>query len=58
MEGPCSHFHVIRLQDDAALIAPIVVQGQDQVLEAQAHVRLIPSRYSWAALADDFGLGK
>jgi hypothetical protein len=35
-----------------------MVQGQDQVLKTQAHVRLIPSRYSRAALADDFGLGK
>jgi hypothetical protein len=35
-----------------------MVQGQDQVLETEAHARLILLRYSRAALADDFGLGK
>src|SRR5690349_14418565 len=35
VEGPRSHFHVVRLQDRAALRAPIVMKRQDQVLKAQ-----------------------
>jgi predicted extracellular nuclease len=34
MECPRPHLHVIGLEDDAALFAPIVVERQDQVLEA------------------------
>ena len=34
MEGPRPHLHVIGLQDDAALLAPIAMQGEDQILEA------------------------
>ena len=36
VERPRPHLHVVGLQDDAALRAPIVVERQDQVLEAQA----------------------
>jgi hypothetical protein len=50
MEGPCPHFHVIGLQDDAALIAPIAMQGEDQVLEAEAHSCGFPYRNDFAGL--------
>ena len=33
MEGAGAHLHVVGLQDDAALLAPELLQGQDQVLE-------------------------
>src|SRR5260221_1596064 len=36
MEGPRPHLHVIGLEDHAPLRAPIMVQGEDQVLETQA----------------------
>ena len=35
MQGAGPHLHVMRLQDQAAAIAPIAVQRQDQVLERQ-----------------------
>ena len=42
VKGARPHLHVIGLQDDAALIAPIAMEGQDQVLETKAHVAGIP----------------
>ena len=35
MEGPRAHLHVIGLQEHAALRAPISMQREDQVLEAE-----------------------
>ena len=33
MKSPRSHFHVVRLQNDATPIRPILLQGEDQSLE-------------------------
>ncbi len=33
MEGTGANFHVIRLEYHAALLGPVLLQGQDQVLE-------------------------
>src|SRR3546814_12284173 len=35
VEGASAHFHVIGLQDHAALPSPIGMQGQDQILEGK-----------------------
>src|SRR4029077_5891794 len=35
MQGPCPNLDVVRLQDHAALRAPIVVQLQDQALKRE-----------------------
>ena len=34
VEGAGAHFHVVGLQDQAALACPVILQGQDQVLKA------------------------
>ena len=36
MEGAGADLHVVGLQDDAALVRPVVVQRQDQPLEGAA----------------------
>src|SRR6185503_4439672 len=36
VESPGSHLHVIGLEDDAPLRAPVMMEREDQVLEAQA----------------------
>src|SRR5678816_148036 len=36
VESPRPHFHVIGLQDHAALRTPVTVEREDEVLEAQA----------------------
>jgi hypothetical protein len=33
MEGAGTHFHVVGLQDDAALLRPKPLQGKDEALE-------------------------
>ena len=33
MEGAGAHRHVVGLQDDAALVGPVALQRQDQVLK-------------------------
>ena len=33
MKGAGAHLHVVRLQDDAAVVGPIALQRQDQPLE-------------------------
>ena len=40
MEGAGSHFHVIGLQDDAALLCPETLQGQDQSLEGTPGIHM------------------
>ena len=41
MECSSADFHVVRLQDQAAIVSPVIVQGQDQPLEraGRLHVR-------------------
>ena len=46
MESPRPHLHVVRLEDDAALRAPIAMEREDQVLEAQAQFER--PRASWS----------
>src|SRR5215212_5811793 len=58
MEGPCPHLHVIRLEDHAALIAPIAVEREDQVLEAQAQAKWPRLDFVQAALAAGPANGK
>ena len=36
VKRPCAHFHVVRLQDDAASFCPVLLELQNQVLKAQA----------------------
>jgi hypothetical protein len=35
MKRPGPHPHVVRLQDDASLRAPVIVERQDETLEAE-----------------------
>ena len=42
VERPRPHLHVVRLEDDAAMPSPILVQRQDEVLETQGHRRQVP----------------
>src|ERR1700733_14956081 len=39
MEGAGTHFHVIGLQDNAALLRPEMLQREDQILEGLAGVQ-------------------
>jgi hypothetical protein len=50
MERPGAHFHVVRLHDDAATFSPVLLQPENQVLEAQvagcgcgAHSGVLPA---------------
>jgi hypothetical protein len=43
MEGTGAHFHVVGLQDDAALLGPEILELQDQVLEGK-RVDLVRAR--------------
>ena len=52
MKGPRAHLHVVGLEDHAALRAPIVVERQDQVLEAQAQATCPVHQIVELALAD------
>src|SRR4029079_10928550 len=56
VEGPRPHLHVVGLKDDAALRAPVAVERQDQVLEAQAQDIAPPN--TRRALADASQRGK
>ena len=38
MEGAGAHFHVVGLQHDAAVRAPELLQGQDEILEGRARL--------------------
>lgn len=35
MKSTCAHFHIIRLQNRASLIAPVVMELKDDLLEAE-----------------------
>ncbi len=35
----CANFNIVRLQNDAALFGPVMMQGQDQVLERECFGR-------------------
>jgi uncharacterized protein len=39
VERPGTHFHVIRLQDNAPLLPPIIMEGKDQILKAKRPLR-------------------
>src|SRR4029079_10532831 len=56
VESPRPHLHVVRLEDDAALRAPITVERQNQVLETQAQDSAPPN--TRRALADGPASGK
>jgi len=65
MKSAGSHFHIVGLQDDAALIGPEPLQGQDESLERafRAHVRgdgihrQIRLRWGFAGARDRIGGG-
>jgi len=59
MEGPRPHLHIVRLQEDAPVPTPILLERQDQVLETQAQFTA-PERASirLVALADALERGK
>ena len=40
MEGARAHFHVVGLEDEAALFGPVALQGQDQPLEGPRRVHM------------------
>ena len=49
VEGAGAHLHVVGLQDHAALLRPIALQAQDQVLEAAAGASLAVTRSAASA---------
>ena len=51
MEGARADFHVVGLQDDAALIRPVLLQRQDQALERARRVEIVLPR---GVLAEDW----
>src|SRR5712691_4015965 len=45
MESTCAHFHIHRLHDDAALLSPIVLQFENDLLESE-HGRQSSRKYA------------
>ena len=45
MEGAGAHRHVVGLQHDAALVGPVALQRQDQVLESPGAFGLIKREF-------------
>jgi hypothetical protein len=37
MKSTGAHFHVVRLQDDATLVRPVLLKGENQFLKRASH---------------------